>query len=140
MESYHEALLDAIGNLRREMKNISYEIYKDAELTLPQLGVVAVLTEGGSMKVSDVSKRVGLANSTVSGIVDRLVKKGIIERTRLKEDRRTVVLSLTEGSERFYEEYKEMRNAFILEKLKDLEPHEAEGLTGSLNRLIELLF
>ncbi|MBN2658045.1 MAG: MarR family transcriptional regulator [Spirochaetales bacterium] len=139
MKKYHEELLSSIRDLRREMKKISYELYKDGELTLPQLGVVAVLTENGPSKVSDISGQVGLANSTVSGIIDRLEKKDIVKRNRLEEDRRTVVISLTEGSEKYYEEYKSRRDSYMLEKMEKLDEEEAGDLTESVRRLISLL-
>lgn len=139
MEAYQEELLGSVRRLRQVMKQISFEIYKDAELTLPQLGVVAVLTEGGPQKVSLIAEQIGLANSTVSGIIDRLCKKGVVQRQRLEEDRRTVLISLSEGSEHYYQEYKKRRNAFILEKLKDLDREETVEMTVALNRLSDLL-
>ncbi|MBI9097903.1 MAG: MarR family transcriptional regulator [Spirochaetaceae bacterium] len=135
MTDYFEDLLNAIRDLRQIMKDITYKLYRDAELTLPQIGVVAVLSEQGPCKVSSISKYLGLANSTVSGIIDRLVKKGIVERTRLETDRRSVVISLTEGSDQYYVKYKEKRDIFILEKLKDLNPSEAREMTDILLRL-----
>jgi len=139
MKNYHEELLLSIRDLRQEMKKINYELYRDGELTLPQLGVVAVLAENGPSKVSSIADQVGLANSTVSGIIDRLVKKNIVLRNRLEEDRRTVLISLAEGSERFYEEFKARRNAYMLEKLKTLDEEETRGLIDSVTRLISLL-
>jgi DNA-binding MarR family transcriptional regulator len=48
------------------------------------------------MKVSDISRKLDLSNSTVSGIIDRLVEKKIVERRRSEKDRRIVMISLAE--------------------------------------------
>jgi MarR family transcriptional regulator, organic hydroperoxide resistance regulator len=71
-------------------------------LTRPQLLALDVLVEewrqsGGGLSLSELSSRMGLAHSTVSGIVDRLERRGLLERRPRAEDRRFVDIALTEG-------------------------------------------
>lgn len=69
--------------------------FKDVSLTGPQVMIIGVLSHSGQMKISDLSEKMGLSNSTVSGIIDRLEKQGFVERLRSEEDRRVVYVSLT---------------------------------------------
>jgi len=69
-------------------------------LTAPQLLALQVLVDelragGGGLSLSSLSERMGLAHSTVSGIVDRLERQGLLERRRRAEDRRFVSIELT---------------------------------------------
>jgi len=64
-------------------------------LTGPQAMLVGIIAHYGEMKISDLSEKMGLSKSTVSGIVDRLEKQGIVERMRSKDDRRVVWVSLS---------------------------------------------
>ena len=64
-------------------------------LTGPQGMLIGILAHLGAMKISDLSEKMGLSNSTVSGIVDRLEKQGVVERIRSKEDRRVVQVNVT---------------------------------------------
>ena len=58
-------------------------------LTFPQALVLTVLGEDGPVPISALAERTGSANSTVSGIVDRLEKAGLARRQRSSEtDRR----------------------------------------------------
>jgi DNA-binding MarR family transcriptional regulator len=57
-------------------------------LTGPQRGVMQALVHANGMSLKDLSRSMGLAHSTVSGIVDRLVKKGLLARQSDKKDRR----------------------------------------------------
>jgi DNA-binding MarR family transcriptional regulator len=57
-------------------------------LTGPQRSVMQALVHANGMSLKDLSRSVGLAHSTVSGIVDRLVKKGLLARQSDKKDRR----------------------------------------------------
>ena len=56
--------------------------------------IIRTLMQHGEMKVSDIAKQLDLSNSTVSGIVDRLVEKGVVDRKRSEQDRRVVMISL----------------------------------------------
>ncbi|TCS78470.1 MarR family winged helix-turn-helix transcriptional regulator [Tepidibacillus fermentans] len=69
--------------------------FKEMNVTGPQGMLMGILVHHGKMKISDLSERMGLSNSTVSGIVDRLEKQGYVERTRSEEDRRVVYVNVT---------------------------------------------
>ncbi|MCP4179700.1 MAG: MarR family transcriptional regulator [bacterium] len=45
------------------------DLFKDSEYTLPQLTVIAILAENGPLKATQISKMAGLANSTITGIL-----------------------------------------------------------------------
>lgn len=65
-------------------------------LTFPQALVLNVLGEEGPIPISVLAERTGSANSTVSGIVDRLEKLGLAKRERSEQDRRVIYVSATE--------------------------------------------
>lgn len=86
--------------LKKVMFLIKHSIddeFKKLNLTEPQGMLIRCLAHNGDMRVSDLSKKLDLSNSTVSGIVDRLVKTGILQRKRSESDRRVVIISLCEG-------------------------------------------
>ena len=61
-------------------------------LTAPQRSVMQALFHGGGLSLKELSRRVGLAHSTVSGIVDRLVKRGMAERRPDPTDGRASII------------------------------------------------
>lgn len=62
--------------------------------------VLYTLGKHGSMKLSDISEKLSISNSTISGIVDRLEKQKYVERIRSKEDRRVIYVSPCENSKK----------------------------------------
>ena len=66
------------------------------DLTFPQAMILTVLGEDGPVPISVLAERTGSANSTVSGIVDRLEKLGLAKRQRSGTDRRVIYVSATE--------------------------------------------
>lgn len=65
-------------------------------LTFPQTLVLIALGDGESVPISSLAERTGSANSTVSGVVDRLEKLGLARRERSESDRRVIRVSATE--------------------------------------------
>lgn len=64
-------------------------------LTFPQALVLTVLAEEGPVPISALAERTGSANSTVSGIVDRLEKLDLARRERSQTDRRVIFVTAT---------------------------------------------
>jgi DNA-binding MarR family transcriptional regulator len=66
---------------------VETEIAK-GHLTGPQRSVMQALVHAGGLSLKALSKQVGLAHSTVSGIVDRLEQRGLVQRQTDPDDRR----------------------------------------------------
>ena len=64
-------------------------------LTGPQRSVMQALFHAGGQSLKELSRRVGLAHSTVSGIVDRLEKRGMAERGPNPADGRASIIEVS---------------------------------------------
>jgi len=64
-------------------------------ITIPQVSVLSLLRENSEMKISELAFGMGLADSNITGIVDRLEQVGLVERIRSMKDRRIVKVRLT---------------------------------------------
>ena len=72
-------------------------------LTGPQQSAMQVLVESDGLSLKDLSKELGLAHSTVSGIVDRLERRGLVRRETDPRDRRATVIVPTEAVRTYVE-------------------------------------
>lgn len=87
--------------------------FEDVGITLPQSLVIRTLKQGGEMKITELSRRLNLSNSTVSGIVDRLEKREFVSRARSAEDRRIVYVKVTPKLEEIHKDiYKNAEHSF----------------------------
>jgi DNA-binding MarR family transcriptional regulator len=84
------------------LKNCMRKNFEDAGITLPQSMVIGALYECGEMKITEISSKINLSNSTISGIVDRLEKQMLVVRTRSDVDRRVVHVKVTPKVEEFH--------------------------------------
>ena len=84
-------------------------IYKQADrflsaygLTPSQFEILTVLSEEGTVPLNRLSERLCCAGSNVTGIVDRLERDGLAKRERSQEDRRVILLGLTDKGQEMW--------------------------------------
>lgn len=95
LKSDVDQVLEAILYLYTESRRITKELARRADLTGPQLTVVKLLEQIGDLSLSELSEKIRAQNSTVTGIIDRMEREGLVTRERSKEDRRVVYIKLT---------------------------------------------
>ncbi len=76
------------------------ENWMSLDYTMPQLKVLLCLYINGPYRMSDLATTLGVSTPTVTGIVNRLVGRGVISRGAETEDRRVVTCQLTPQGER----------------------------------------
>ena len=108
-------------------------------LTVPQMFVLRILGTENDLSISELSKRVGLTNSTVSGIVDRLEKEGYVQRQRDEKDRRVVYVKLTEKSRKLKQQIPVFKHDYFGSWIKELEHEKVEQIIESLSILARVL-
>ncbi|GJM80224.1 MAG: MarR family transcriptional regulator [Paenibacillus sp.] len=90
----------------REVKRAFYQLLsKQAEpfgITGIQFMTLKRIQNNPQIGVTELADQLRMGNSTVSGVVDRLVKAGLVVRERLDEDRRSVVLQITDKGMEVY--------------------------------------
>ena len=90
-----DSIVEAIIYLYTESRRLTKGFAAQFGLTGPQLTVVKLLDSLGDMSLSELSERIRAQNSTVTGIIDRMEREGLVSRARSKEDRRVVHIRLT---------------------------------------------
>ncbi len=95
------------------------------KLSPPALHAIFVLSQS-RRRVGSLAKTLGLDESTVTRLVDRLEANGLAERRQAEDDRRAVAVELTPAGEELVARMHEHRRAFMAEVLKLLDPNERE--------------
>lgn len=110
------------------------------ELTGPQTAVMREVVRNEGVNLRDLSRAVSLAHSTVSGIVDRLEKRGMIERRPDEKDRRISCIFPTAPVREFVrEKIPELNRGPLLNALARTNRNERAAISAALRRLRELL-
>ena len=104
MKASVDQVLEAIIYLSTETRRITKELARRANVTGPQLTVVKLLETIGDLSLSELSDKIRAQNSTVTGIIDRMEREGLVLRVRSTEDRRVVRIHLTEKGQQLARE------------------------------------
>ena len=91
------------------------------------------------MTISELGEHLGLAHSTVSGLVDRLARDGWVIRRKSESDRRRSQVQLTAQSEQLFQERVESATSFWQQTVGQLTPEEQAQLIESLQRLKQVM-
>jgi len=136
MKEQIDRILEAIIYLYTESRRLTKEQAARVGLTGPQLSVTKMLEELGDLSLSELSERIRAQNSTVTGIVDRMEREGLVDRKRSAEDRRVVHIRLTDKGLKLarsmsFEPFKIFRSSFE----NALTPQELQTLLQLLDKL-----
>ena len=94
-------------------------------LTVPQVLSLSVLADG-PLPISKLAEKTGSANSTISGVVDRLEQMGLARRIRSAEDRRVITVEATEAFFAMWEKTQTFASEYFTSLLHQLTPQEQE--------------
>lgn len=132
-------IIRTIKQVGHTVKKSFHKQYKDMNITGPQGMLIGTLAHCGEMKISDLSEKLGLSNSTVSGIIDRLEKQNIVERIRSEEDRRVIFVKMTDEFRKNSDaRFKEIEK-YIADKISKASPEELDKVLEGLNILKRIL-
>src|SRR5580658_8025357 len=93
-DTEHQALISALVRVSFATTAVLSRIAADYELSLTQLRVLAILRDR-RVKMSELADYLGLDKSTISGLVDRAEKRGLLQRAPNPADGRAVDVFLT---------------------------------------------
>ena len=137
MEHY-EMLNDILVNLFNEIlvieeKALTASEYKD--ISGNDMHILEAIGIQDPRNMSSVAKTLSVTVGTLTIAINNLVKKGYVNRARSEEDRRVVLLSLSEKGEKAFYHHKKFHDDMIKAVTEDLDGDEIEALTRALNKL-----
>jgi DNA-binding MarR family transcriptional regulator len=98
--STEDQIVAAIRRIMRAVDLHSRHLAEEYGLTGPQLATLkAAARLGEASSAGALARAVHLSGPTVTGILDRLAKRGLVERTRNGQDRRSVTITITQRGE-----------------------------------------
>ena len=111
------------------------EHFGKLNLTFPQALTMNVLGTEGPMPISKLAEKTGSANSTISGVVDRLERLDLARRTRSTTDHRVITVEATEKYEALRQKANLGVSAYFESLLSSLSPEEIKTVTKGLELL-----
>lgn len=102
-------------------------------VSMTHLHVMWRLEESGVLPMSRLAEYLDVSLSNATGLVDRMAERGLIERTRLEDDRRVVLVGLTPAARATLEEIQIMKQDLMHSVLKRLDGDQLDRLHAALS-------
>ena len=138
----HQLIQECMQSLRRIVKALetySQNVEKRFDLTGPQLWALWELGRSGPCALKDLAERMKLDSSTVVGVVDRLVTKGLVVRNPDAQDRRRISLVPTPKGEEILAAAPHPAQGHLLVGLEQMEIGQVENLHDALKTLVGVM-
>lgn len=110
-----------------------------SDLTVQQIRVLLILAASGDRSSHDLASAIGVGPTTVTGIVDRLEARGLVQRKPDLRDRRVRLVALSEEGDRMVRELNEIHREQTHRMLRRMEPRLLAGLAEALEALEALV-
>lgn len=137
MEHY-KMLNDILVNLFNEILGIEEKALTSSEFRDISVNDMHILEAVGTEEprsMSSVAKSLSVTVGTLTIAMNNLVKKGYVNRARSEEDRRVVLISLSEKGEKAYYHHQKFHDDMIQAIMTDLDETQMDALTQALNKL-----
>jgi len=105
-------------------------------VTVPQFyALLSLEMRGRACPMNELARATKQASATMTGIIDRLVRMGLVERRRKESDRRVVMVGLTRRGEQLLEEVRARRRQSFYKALAKFDDEEIDQLLRFLESL-----
>lgn len=114
-------------------------VQKEHGTPLSHVQVLAMLRDAGTMSVSEISRRLGIAKPNITPLVDRLFEAGYVDRQHDENDRRVVNIVLLPAGEEKLAAIRATIARQIQVQAEDLSVSEFRELNDALSSVVRIL-
>ena len=125
-------MLDRYEQMMQRLISGHASEFAEVDVTMAQAKVLYVVLAAGRLRMTELAGRLGIAASSASEIVERLVELGLLDRVADPGDRRQVVITVTPAAVDLLERFRELNQRQLRELLGRLDADELAIVDQSL--------
>ena len=134
-----QKLAGIFPQVQRFFHNISIEVSKTGHFTIAQYRVLTLLEHYDKMTVNELKDHLNIAQSSASGLVDRLKQLGMIKSTHAVKDKRVTELSLTAKAKRIIQKRMSSMDEVYRNMMEPLDAGDQKKFIESFDTLLKLV-
>ena len=133
---------EMLVSLRKIIQAISLhsrDLNRRYGLTGPQLIILSEIANHETLSVTELARSISLSQATVTDILNRLEKKGLVERTKDFVDRRRVMIRITDLCRETLSQAPSLLQEQFMRRYSDLPEWEQLMILSALKRVVDLM-
>jgi DNA-binding MarR family transcriptional regulator len=132
-----DRIIETAIYLQSESRRLAKEQCSRHGITATQLNVLKLLQTVGDLSLSELSKQMAATNSTITGIIDRMVAAGYVAREQSTEDRRVWMIRLAPEGRSIARKVDVAPWEILQRSLLKLPPAELDQLINTLTKIVD---
>ena len=134
-----DEVLTALRKIIQSIDLNSKSLERRIGLTGPQLYVLKVVSDSDVVSVGKIAKIVSLSQGTVTGILERLEKRQLIIRKKDAQDRRRVLVTITDPGKSLIKNAPPLMQEAFVEQFERFRDWEQTMILSALQRLVSIM-
>jgi DNA-binding MarR family transcriptional regulator len=134
-----DTCLIALRRILRATDSYARDLAQSAGLTAVQFRALQLIAEKGHCTATEIAQRMLVSQATVTALVDKLVRKGMVTREKSRTDRRQTNITLTELGRATVDNAPDPLQQQFVTKFTALEDWEQSMIVASLERVASML-
>lgn len=138
MKSSHMVLNDLLVHLFKDILQIEEKALREqgSDISITEIHTIDAISHERPRTMSEIAKDLEITMGTLTTAVDKLIKKGYAKRMRSEEDKRVVLVELTNKGNEAKKLHDQFHQDMIESVTKELTDKEEEVLIDSLSKLM----
>lgn len=104
-----------------------------------QFQVLAIVMDSGSLRISEIGRRLGISSPNMTPLIDRLIEKGYAERQLDSKDRRVIKIGISQKGRRFVAVRRRLVRNTIRKNLSTLGSEEVAILSTTIQTFRQII-
>ena len=137
--SVSDSVMIALRKIIQAIDMNSKKLVKRVGLTGPQLVILQEIDNLGEVTAGEIARAVSLSQATVTGILERMEKRGLLARQRCDSDKRRIMIRITPSGKHILQEAPPLMQEAFIERFASLQDWEQTMILSALQRLVSIM-
>lgn len=137
--NYSDSILWSLRLIIRSIDKHNTYLSHCCKLTLPQILCLKHLLTHGPQAIGQLAQAVYLSKATLTGIIDRLETKNLVRRDRSSQDRRKIMITLTQEGDAAARNMPWPLQERLRKRLSSLSKPDIQQIDETLRRILEMM-
>ena len=134
-----EEMIELQRRVDRDRRQYELDAWMHLNLSIGQLKSLFFISNRGATSLSKLAAALSVTPTNTTGIVDRLLKRGLITRTESPDDRRVLLLRTTPLGDELIAELRQKRKERMAELFNRLSEEEAKYMAEALKIMVRVI-
>jgi DNA-binding MarR family transcriptional regulator len=109
------------------------------DVSISHIVILGLLKVRGRCKMNEIAKAMHVSTSAATGLVDRMVRTGLLKRVPGEKDRRIINIEVTQKGRKIADDIQKHRHKFVMDVFGKIKTREREGFLGTMKKIYGIL-